>query len=296
MEGHTITLDDGRKLGFCDYGRPDGIPLMLFHGTPGSRLLMSSLDKAAWVDDYGFRVITPERPGFGLSDPSPGRTIANWAEDVEELADYLCLERYHVAGGSGGGPYALACAIHSPQRVLSATLISSGGPPEVMHLTKDMATMNRLLFVFVRYAPFIAKLLFKVQASSLKKGIKKNPEKVKAAMVRKLTETNQAMGRELKGDNLLKMMQEAYRQGGDGAYHDVRLVGRDWGLDLSKITVPVFLWHGTGDILVPLSTGQGLAKLIPGCETHFVPDAGHLLLGSEEVASQIMGRIAGLPA
>lgn len=292
MEDHTIILHDGRKLGFCDCGRPDGIPLMLFHGTPGSRLV-SGLDKAAWVDDYGFRVITPERPGFGLSDPAPGRTIADWAKDVEELADYLCLDRYHVAGGSGGGPYTLACAIHSPERVLSATLISSGGPPEVMRLTKDMATLNRVLFFCVRYAPFLARLLFKVQASGFKKGIRKNPERVKAVLVRKLTETNQAMGQELEGDNLLKMMQEAYRQGGAGVYHDVRLVGRDWGLDLSRVKVPVFLWHGIGDILVPVTTGRGLAKLIPGCEAHFIPDAGHLLLGNKEVALQMMERVVG---
>ena len=68
------------------------------------------------------------------------------------------------------------------------------------------------------------------------------------------------------------------------------------GLDFNAIKVPVFLWHGAEDNLVPVSTGRGLAQLIPGCEAHYVPDAGHILLGSEEVASQMMGRIAGLPA
>lgn len=291
MKGHTITLHDGRRLGFCDYGRPEGTPLMLFHGTPGSRV-MDWLEKAAWVEEYDFRVVTPERPGFGLSDPAPGRTIADWAGDVEELADHLCLERYHVAGASGGGPYALACAIRSPERVLSATLISSGGPPEVMRMTKDMQFGNRVVFFGTRYAPFLIRYL----CAQMAKAIRKRPEKVAAKMAAHLARKNQGMREEGGAEGLLVMMQEAYRQGGAGTYRDLRLVGREWGLDLNALEVPVFLWHGTADILVPLSTGQGLARLIPGCEAHFVPDAGHLLLGSEEVASRIMGKIAGVAA
>lgn len=291
MEGHTITLRDGRKIGFCDYGQPDGIPLMLFHGTPGSRL-MPGLKKAAWVRDFGLRVITPERPGFGLSDPAPGRTIADWAKDVEALADSLGLERYHVAGGSGGGPYALACAIHSSECVISATLISSGGPPAVMRMTKDMQFGNRVVFFGARYAPVLIRFLF----AQVAKAIRKRPEKVTAKMAARLARTNPSMRGEGGAEGLLVILREAYRQGSAGLYDDIRLVGRDWGLDFDAVNVPVFLWHGTGDNLVPLSTGRGLAKLIPGCEAHFVPGAGHLLLGDEEVASQMMARLLSVTA
>jgi pimeloyl-ACP methyl ester carboxylesterase len=287
MEGDTITLKDGRSLGFGEYGEPDGTPLMLFHGTPGSRLI-PSLEKAAWIEAFGLRVITPERPGFGLSDPLPGRTIGDWAKDVEELADCLNLDRYQVAGGSGGGPYTLACAIHSPERVLSATLISSGGPPEVMRITRDMQFGNRVLFFGARYAPFLIRFVF----ANMAKAIEKHPEKVRAKMVAALSRTNPHMREENSGDGLLTTLKEAYRQGSDGVYSDVRLVARDWDLDLSAIRVPVFLWHGMADDLVPVAIAQGLAKLLPGCEAHFIPDAGHLLLGNEDVASRMMGRVA----
>lgn len=286
MEGHTLTLHDGRKLGFCDYGRPDGIPLMLFHGTPGSRI-MPGLDEVPWLDEYQLRVITPERPGFGLSDPAPGRTIADWADDVEELADGLCLERYHVAGGSGGGPYALACAIRSPHRVMSATLFSSGGPPGVMRISRDMQFGNRIVIFGARYAPFVLRLLF----AHSTRVFKRHPEKLIAALTAKEIESHKRVLNTNSVETALQHIQEAFRQGAAGNYHDTLLVCREWNLDLSEITTPVFLWHGTADILAPISTAHGLAKRIPGCEAHFIPEAGHGLLGNNEVAAQMIARL-----
>lgn len=154
MREGVLELHDGRRLAFAEYGKSDGLPLLLFHGTPGCRLL-PRLDTASWIIENGIRVIVPDRPGYGSSDPAPKRTIIDWATDVEELANHLGLGRYHVAGGSGGGPYALACAIHSPERVMSATLICSGCPPEVMPSSKEMNRGNRVVFFLARYAPLI---------------------------------------------------------------------------------------------------------------------------------------------
>jgi len=103
MQDNIIKLHDGRNLGYAEYGKPGGIPLLLFHGTPGSRVF-KQFENASWIEESGMRVITPERPGYGLSDPAPGRTIKDWANDVIELADYLEIDRFHVARGSGGGP------------------------------------------------------------------------------------------------------------------------------------------------------------------------------------------------
>jgi pimeloyl-ACP methyl ester carboxylesterase len=92
-------------------------------------------------------------------------------------------------------------------------------------------------------------------------------------------------------DYLIKHAKEAFRQGVDGAYCDMMLVSHPWHLDLDKITVPVFMWHGTADTLMPVSSARAFSKLIPGCETHFIPNAGHQLLGSEEIRSQMIERM-----
>jgi pimeloyl-ACP methyl ester carboxylesterase len=103
MTDKTIRLPDGRHLGYAEYGDPDGIPLLYFHGTPGSRLQARLFDAPA--REVGVRMVAPERPGYGLSDVHPQRTLLDWVQDMEVLADRLHLERFAVMGVSGGGPH-----------------------------------------------------------------------------------------------------------------------------------------------------------------------------------------------
>lgn len=304
MKDNVIKLHDGRRLGFAEYGKPEGIPLFLFHGTPGCRIL-KRLDTAPWIPENDIHAIVPDRPGFGLSDPAPNRTIMDWATDVEQLADHLGLGCYHVAGGSGGGPYALACAIHSPERVKSATLLCSGGPPEVMPLSKEMNAGNRIAIFLARYVPSVLRCVLAVAAQAMKKprpraepGSKKAQKlaHLKAKRLAHLPEWDRRILEGQGGESVRLQMQEAYRQGGDGAYRDLLLVSRPWHLDFTNLTVPVFLWHGVADTNVPVATARALSKLIPGCEPHFIPDAGHMLLGSEAVCSQMAARILSVNA
>ncbi|RAP58494.1 alpha/beta hydrolase [Oleiagrimonas sp. MCCC 1A03011] len=293
-DNQRITLRDGRRLGFAEYGPSDGLPLMLFHGTPGSRLL-SFLERAEWVERLGFRVLTPERPGYGLSDPAPRRSIGDWAEDITQLADQLGLDRFHVAGGSGGGAFALACAIKLPERVRSATLICSGSPPQFLRITKDMQTGNRVAFFLARYAPPLLRILNILMARGASKPRKPSSEAAKQRMLAGFCEWDRRILMARKDDTgTMRQIQQAFRQGSAGAYRDMMLVSHGWGLDLSANTVPVFLWHGTADTLVPIASARAFAANIPHCEAHFIEDAGHMLLGSEEASAQMMERIASL--
>lgn len=69
----TIVLKDGRTLGYADFGNPNGKPVFYFNGYPGSRLEAKAGEKG--IEKSGIRVISIDRPGIGLSDPKPKRTL-----------------------------------------------------------------------------------------------------------------------------------------------------------------------------------------------------------------------------
>lgn len=120
----TLTLPDGRALASTD-GDPAGVPVLLFHGAPGSRAFRppEPETKAA-----GVRLITFDRPGYGGSDPVDDPTVLGVAHDALALADALGLDRFAVVGWSGGGPSALATAYLAPDRVRALALVSCPGP------------------------------------------------------------------------------------------------------------------------------------------------------------------------
>src|SRR5581483_2959467 len=151
-------LPDGRALAYCEYGAPDGSPVFIFHGLPGSRI-----DPRVVADemrDAGVRLIAPDRPGIGRSDPVEGRrTYAGWAHDVADLADALGVERFAVVGYSCGGPYALAAAAELPKRVEKVGLVSSVATSEMPGYRKGLASTDRSMTVLSRYAPWLARTL-----------------------------------------------------------------------------------------------------------------------------------------
>ncbi len=116
MQDHYVTGPRGRSICYCDYGPPQGRPVLWCHGGPGSRREPESA--AAAAAQAGLRLVGIDRPGYGGSDPQPGRRIADWAADALAVADDLDLDRFYLVGVSTGGAYALATAALAPQRVL----------------------------------------------------------------------------------------------------------------------------------------------------------------------------------
>ena len=121
----TIRLRDGRVLAYSEWGDLTGRPVALLHGTPGSRLICP--DEEATVA-AGVRLLTVDRPGYGLSDPHAGRTVLDWVDDFIELTERLALPPCPVIGWSGGGPYALALGFRLPDRITGIGLAAAQGP------------------------------------------------------------------------------------------------------------------------------------------------------------------------
>ena len=272
-EGETLSLRDGRRVGYAEYGKPGGEPCFYFHGHPGCRLEPRLAGHVA--GEAGLRLVAVDRPGYGLSDFQPRRTILDWPRDVEEVADALGLGRFAVLGSSGGGPYALACAHELPNRVTKAGLISGVGPYDAPGATEGMRWQNRVGFHWsARFAP-LARLIM----GSIARQVRRSSERTVDAIGKALSAADaEIVRRPDVREALAAELAEAFRQGSRGAASDLVLLGRPWGFALEAIEPVVFLWQGELDTLVPRAMGRHLADRIPNCRATFFPAAGHLLL------------------
>ena len=272
MTDKTIRLPDGRQLGYAEYGDPKGMPLLFFHGTPGSRLRLSHIDHLA--RDLGVRVVAPERPGLGLSDFQPKRTLLDWVHDVEVLADRLWLERFATMGISSGGPYVAATAYKLPDRVTKAALISTGGPLTLPDATRGMRSTDRLFIRLARSGPWAVNLMMRNMARGTNK-----PERLRKQFMSRLSPVDAAaLQRDEVWNRRLADLREAFRNGPSGASWDLVLSARPWGFQLEEIQVPTSLWHGELDTTIPVALARAMARAIPNCQATFVPGEGHLSL------------------
>ncbi len=289
--GRSITLRDGRKLSFADYGDPGGRPIFFFHGFPGSRFDGEYAGQVAGV--MGIRLIAPDRPGMGRSDHQPKRRLLDWPADVEQLADALGLATFGVLGYSGGGPHALACAFRIPHRLTSAGVLSSVSPVTEPGAMDGMNRSNILIFRLSKRLPWLLALIYRL--NSRVDGVR-----LMEAAVKRLPEPDRAVMRDRTVlQAVAKDYKEAFRQGPAGAVHEGGLFATDWGFKLADVAMPVWLWHGEKDTNAPVQMGRYLARTIPMCHATFYPDEGHLSIMTNhigDVLSTLADEVERAPA
>lgn len=132
MNSNTIKLPDGRRMGYAEYGDAHGLPVLFCHGSAGSRLSVSD-EMAQTLQALNVRLIAPDRPGYGLSDPMPERTLLDWPQDVSALINALGIKRFRVMGYSMGAPYALACAQALSEMVAGVSIIGGACSKYIRH-------------------------------------------------------------------------------------------------------------------------------------------------------------------
>jgi pimeloyl-ACP methyl ester carboxylesterase len=279
-----IRLRDGRQLGYAEFGDAKGKPVFFFHGLPGSRLFRPPDNSIA--ASLGVRLITVDRPGFGLSDFKPGRQLLDWPEDVLELADSLGFRRFAVAGVSAGGPSAAACAYKIPDRLTAAALISSAAPLQAMGITRNMEPAMRLNFRAARYLPHWS--LLPMASLSAWMG-RHHPEIVWQRTASGAPECDKIFLNQPEVKKIyLASIRETYRQGGRGPIAEAALVAGDWGFSLENIGTKTYVWHGTEDVYTPLDMGEHLAQAIPGCQATYLAQQGHLFMFGAEYWRNIL--------
>lgn len=272
---HTIAGPGGRALRVFEDADPGGVPVLLHHGTPGSRLL-----PRLWVADAherGIRLIGYDRPGYGGSDRHAGRSVADAAADVEAIADALGLERFLTRGSSGGGPHALACAALLGDRVVAAATLASAAPHGVEGLNW-MAGMGddnvREFTAAVAGRETLAPLLEEFAAQILAAG----PDDIVEALRSVLSPPDQAVVTGELAEEVVAELHAGIGERRDGWLDDDLAFTRPWGFELESISVPVLLWQGRQDLMVPPAHGEWLAGRVGGVEPHISAEDGHLTL------------------
>ena len=269
-ENLTVRLRDGRTLGYAEYGSACGEPVLVFHGSPGARLQVRVAHGPALA--RGIRIIAPDRPGQGLSTGRPGRAIADWPDDVGELADALGIARCAVVGISGGGPYAAACAWRLPGRVSCAGIISGVVPGAGPELAPYLRGRGLGLLNLVLDTPWLMRAIMDLGAVPCRRLPRRIFELVRALAA---PEDQAVLGRAEVAATLSASLREAFRNGGQGVADELLLLMRPWSVRLEEIQVPVRLWHGEADGIVPVAMGRYLARSIPNCRAEFIPGGGH---------------------
>jgi pimeloyl-ACP methyl ester carboxylesterase len=274
----TVPLPDGRDLEVLLAGPDDGLPLVDHHGTPHAAVPDPAFEAAA--AERGLLRVACSRPGYGGSTPRPNGATASIADDVADVVtvlDHLGLGRFLTLGWSGGGPRSLACAALLPDRCLAAVCGVGLAPPEefdgdvrtgmgeenVAEFTAAMQGEGPLSRLLEDYAPELFSVTGEQVADSLGSLA---PPVDRAALTGELAEVIAAGFR------------AAGRQGTVGWLHDDLALVRPWGFSVGDITIPVAVWQGTEDTMVPFAHGRWLAAHIPGARAHLEDGEGHLSL------------------
>jgi pimeloyl-ACP methyl ester carboxylesterase len=273
-----FVLPDGRRLDLYTSGPEDGVPLVLHHGTPGSYHPMSELEPAAHA--RGLRVVSWSRPGYGGSTRQPGRRAVDVVADARAVLDGLGADRCVVAGRSGGGASALACAARLEQAA-AVVVVAGLAPFEADHLDffDGMTEGDAADYGVAREGAdaFLPRLEEQREVFA-----RMTPEMILDGMVSGMPTREQAAFTALLAEQMAESFRESVRTGLDGWVDDVIAAVLPWGFSVEEIRVPAAVWHGTDDRMVPFGHGRWLAEHVPGAEPHLVEGAGHVSIAHGE--------------
>jgi pimeloyl-ACP methyl ester carboxylesterase len=280
VEFVTVTVEtaDGRTLEVLTSGPDDGLTLLFHWGTPQGAVPFGILERPAAA--RRLRVVSYSRPGYGRSSPRPdgaAATVADDAADAAVVLDYLGLHDFVTLGWSGGGPRAIACAALLPGRCLAAAsgagvapsgvqgldFLAGMGPENIEEFEAAMAGAEALEDWLSRNGPST----FAVTA-----------EDVIASFGQLLSEVDKAALTGELAERVAESLRRAGQQGIVGWRDDDLTLMRPWGFDLTAIEVPVSVWQGAQDKMVPYAHGGWLAEHIPGARAHLYDNEGHISL------------------
>lgn len=270
-----LTLADESSVEyFLDEDAPAGAALLVYHhGTPAAGPLDDELLAPARA--AGLQVVQLVRPGYGRSTRQPERSVADVVPLVAALADHLGHERFVSMGWSGGGPHVLATAALLPDRCAGALCLAGVAPYEAEGLDylAGMGEDNIAEFGAALAGPAELEAFLTAACADL---VEVTGAQVIDALASLLPDVDRAHLTGEAAEHLAEELRWSVAHGIWGWYDDDIAFIRPWGFDVGALTVPVQVWQGTDDLMVPFAHGQWLAAHVPGADVLLAPGEGHL--------------------
>ena len=288
----SLRLPEGRSLDVEASGPDGAIPLVVHHGTPGERSQYPPFADAAAAQ--GLRYVSYSRPGYGGSSRRPGRAVADCAADTAAILAHLGADRCYTVGASGGGPHALACAALLADRVLACATVAGLGPfgAEGLDFLEGMGRENHEEFGAALAGPAELQAYLEREAESF---ADLTGEQVAAALGDLVSRVDVAA---LIGDfaaYVAASFRQAVANGIWGWFDDDLAFTRPWGFDLASIEVPVAVWQGGQDRMVPFAHGQWLAAHLRTAKAKLLLEEGHLSIAVDKFGEIIGELVASAP-
>jgi pimeloyl-ACP methyl ester carboxylesterase len=217
------------------------------------------------------------RAGYGTSSRHVGRQVVDVVSDTAALLAHLGASQSLIGGTSGGGPHALACAARLPG-VLAVASVAGVAPfgLDDLDFLAGMGEGNIVEFGKSLEGEAVLRPFLEAEAEGLAGA---TPGQLIDAMSTLLPEVDRACITDEFGDGMIASMTEGLHRGVDGWVDDDLAFTRDWGFSLDEIAVPVFVWQGDADLMVPFAHGQWLAGRVPGATASLLAGEGHISIG-----------------
>jgi pimeloyl-ACP methyl ester carboxylesterase len=271
----NLRLPDGRSLDVFVDGPEDGTPLVYHMGTPSSGVPFGPTVQT--LAERGLRYVSFSRAGYGSSSRRAGRAVVDVVEDTVAVLDAIGAEHCYIVGWSGGGPHALACAARMPEKVIGVATIGGVAPypAEGLDWNAGMGAENIEEFGAALTGPDELTAFMERVAPALQTV---NAGGVADAFGDLIDEVDRGSLTGAFADGTAGSFREALRNGYWGWFDDDIAFTRAWGFELDEISVPVAVWQGGHDRMVPFAHGEWLAAHVPGASPRLLPEHGHLSL------------------
>ena len=287
----TANARDGRKLAFVQRGAEDGVPVIVCHGTPGSR--RTRHPDPEMYERHGVKMVVYDRPGYGESDPHIGRSVADAAPDFDAIADELGFDRFAVVGGSGGAPHALACGALLQDRVLRVGALVTPAPSDTddFDFYEGLAELNVKEFGAALEGRESIEAFIQPYADQLRA----DPDAVIEEILSELHEVDREIASR---DGFRSVMRESFveavRQGVRGWADDDLAFAKSWGFEPEDVHAEVRLWQGELDVLAPRTHGEYVASRLPNARFELLEGGGHFLDEQWDVVLDWLSASAGV--